>query len=205
MEYLHKKIIFPTFLAPPLAYYRIIQQAEAVVVDLNETYIKQSLRNRYFIVSPNGMQRLVVPVIKTSGHLTKTKDLKIDYHLPWVQMHIRSLVTSYNKAPFFLYVWDELRACYEKKYSFLWELNASLNEHIFKWLNIKTPIIYSEDFIPLDENNPLDFRLLLKKDQHRPSFKVYYQPFSEKFGFTDGLSILDAIFCAGLEVRKWLL
>lgn len=204
MDSCNSHVIISTFLAPPVYYYSLIKRTGRVILDLNETYVKQSLRNRYYILSPNGIQRLVIPIVKLYGHQTKTKDVRIDYDKSWIQQHLRSLQTAYGKAPYFLYVWDDIRRCFESNKKFLWELNYELNRLIFTWLDIHVEITFAESFIPIDEHNPCDLRLALKKKQLIGIQKSYYQPFHEKFGFVDGLSVLDTIFCIGLETRQLL-
>ncbi|MCX7696994.1 MAG: WbqC family protein [Bacteroidales bacterium] len=194
-------LILPTFVAPPLYYYHLIKQVDTIVYDLNETYVKQSLRNRYYILSPNGIQRLVIPVIKPNGHHTKTISIRVDYSKSWVQQHLRSMQTAYGKAPFFLFVWDEIRHCFENKKNFLWEFNYEFNQLIFKWLGLHPKIQFADEFIPINEKNDNDLRPAFKKHQLKGMKKPYYQPFYEKFGFIDGLSVLDTIFCLGLETR----
>ncbi|MFW1373579.1 WbqC family protein, partial [Vibrio parahaemolyticus] len=48
-----------------------------------------------------------------------TKDIKISYRDNWVQQHIRTLESIYNRAPFFEYYQDELKALLKRKPVFL--------------------------------------------------------------------------------------
>lgn len=197
-----KNILIPTLLAPPARLYALFMQAENIVIDTNETWPKQTLRNRYLIGSPNDVRALVVPVHKPSGHRTRTNEIEIDYSENWPLYHKKSLTTAYSKSPFFLYYADYIFAEFERRHVLLIDLNAALQGLFIKWLSVKTPFQKSPDFIRTFDG--FDARPLLKNSTAWDLHHSYYQPFDEVYGFRNSLSVLDILFNLGPEAVEFL-
>src|ERR1700753_2852027 len=84
---------------PVIDFFAGMINKESVLIEANENYQKQTLRNRCNILTSNGVQMLVVPVMKSESRLIR--DIKIDYSQNWIQIHLRALQTAYGKAPYF--------------------------------------------------------------------------------------------------------
>jgi len=176
--------------------------AEEIVVDIHETYPKQTLRNRYYIGSPNEVRALVIPVKKPNGHRTKTNEIEIDYSENWPLYHKKSLLTAYSKSPFFLYYADYVFAEFERKHPFLFDLNSALQNLFSKWLHIETPVRMAEDFIRGFDG--ADLRTACKNNSSWQLSREYYQPFGENYGFRNSLSVLDILFNLGPEAEGYI-
>jgi hypothetical protein len=184
--------IFSTAYLPPVSYIAECLRAEEIVIEIWETYRKQTIRNHCNIYGPNGRQKLSIPVIKVHGNHTLTKDIRISCLQNWQQIHWRSIETAYNNSPFFLYYRDYFEPFYLKKFDFLLDFNAKLLEIIFMILRIEKQIGFTDHY----ENRMED----------RPSyiFPPYTQVFSPKSGFLSNLSIIDLIFNLGPDANDYL-
>jgi len=196
------KLLIPSLLAPPAKLFALMQRSQEIIIDIHETYPKQTLRNRYHIGSPNDVRSLVVPVHKPNGHRTKTSEIEIDYSENWPLYHKKTLTTAYSKSPFFLYYADYIFTEFEKKHKHLTDLNAALLNIFNKWLNISALIKCSDDFIRIFEGH--DLRTLCKNGSEWALQHTYYQPFDEIYGFRNSLSVLDILFNLGPEASEHL-
>jgi hypothetical protein len=182
-----------------LAYFCCVLQAEECIIDVFEHYEKQSYRNRCKILTANKIQILSVPV----QHQGKKplKDVKIDYHENWVNVHWRSIKAAYGKAPFFEFFADGFQKILYKKSAFLADLNIEILTACLKYLGIKKPIQYSENYIEMQrqaEYKDMRSQIHPKKMQFIQEFyspKPYPQVFGNKF--EANLSIIDLLFCEG--------
>ncbi len=99
-------VLLTTAYFPPVGYMAEVLRADTVVIEVHETYPKQTCRNHCVIQGPNGRQTLSIPVTRINGNHTKTRDILISTHEPWQKTHWRSIQTAYNNSPFFLYYLD---------------------------------------------------------------------------------------------------
>lgn len=194
------RILIPSLLAPSVRIFSVLSAAQEIVVDVHETYPKQTLRNRYYIGSPNDVRALIVPVRKPYGHRTKTIEIEIDYSENWPLYHRKSLTTAYSKSPFFLYYADYIFTEFERKHDSLIDLNSALQSLFMKWLHIQTPVILTEDYIRKFDGT--DLRNACKDNSAWQIRNEYYQPFGETYGFRNSLSVLDILFNLGPEAER---
>ena len=195
--------IFPTSYLPDIQYVALFLKNEAPKIELFETYQKQSCRTRCNVMTANGLQTLTVPIVKTNGNHTMTKDITISYKEPWQQIHQRCLEAAYRKTPYFDYYFPYLEQTFSMKFDRLVDLNEFCLKFILKVLKINKEIIYTEDFKPISDNE--DFRVKLSKWlPELTDFPKYYQVFSDRQPFVSNLSIIDLIFNEGPEAVNYL-
>ncbi len=193
--------ILSTAYFPPVQYFSKILNCDNIIIEQHENYTKQSYRNRCEILSPNGKQTLSIPVIKKSGSKQFIKDVKIDYKNSWQSLHLKALKTAYLSSPFFEFYIDAFLPFFEKKQTFLFDLNLEIINTILSELQINKSLKLTKEYIT-DYDFP-DFRSSIhpkEKFQIKDkSFKAvkYPQVFFEKFDFIPNLSILDLLFNEG--------
>jgi hypothetical protein len=198
------KILISTAYLPPVEYFSLIQDADEVLVEREENYLKQTYRNRCYLLSSDGTHTLTVPVYLGSIHKTPVNEIRIDYSKRWQQVHLRAIVTSYRASPFFEFYFEELERNILKNYEFLIDLNTGLTESLLKILGIKKSLSFTSCFIPVDSAD-YDYRYKItpkKKSGFR--IKEYTQVFNNNSGFVTGLSIIDLIFNMGPESMYYL-
>lgn len=179
----------PAYL-PPLDYCHALIQHKDVGIEYQESYRKQTYRNRCYIDSPNGALALSVPIVH--GSSKKIKDIQISYRQNWVSEHLQALDTAYGKAPFYEVLRPELKNILQQQIPTLIELNHILLKQILQWLRINTSLIPTtmwqrEPTVP-------DYR-----EAFHPKKKAswqcapYRQMFDHKHGFLPNLSVIDLL------------
>ena len=176
---------------------------EAPVVEVCETYHKQTYRNRCRVMTANGVESLSVPVVKVNGNHTMTKDMAISPIEPWQHIHSRCLESAYKAAPYFDHYYDYLRPIFEGHFERLIDLNDAALKAVLKMLKVNKEIVYTTDYVREAEN---DFREAFspKKQVDASLFPTYYQVFNTKFPFAPDLSVLDLIFNEGPVALQYL-
>lgn len=188
--------IFPTAYLPSIEYVSLFLKTDDVSIELYETYQKQSCRTRCNIMTANGIQTLTIPVIKTNGNHTLTKDIEISYKEAWQQIHLRCLESAYRKSAYFDYYFPYFEKIYKQKFNTLIELNDYCLKTILKLLKVKKEYSYTEDFEKIVDDR--DFRISLSKNNYNNfEMKPYYQVFADRHGFVSNLSIVDLLFNEG--------
>ena len=198
------KILVSTAYLPPAEYFSLFQKADEVLIEKEENYLKQSYRNRCYILSAHGPQFLTVPVYLGSLHKTSVKDIRIDYSKRWQQVHLGAIVSSYNSSPYFQFYFDDIEKIISANNEFLLDLNTQLVELILKMLKIKIKPSYTTHF-ELPANNDYDHRYSLSpKRISEYRVKEYLQVFDTENKFVQRLSVLDLIFNTGPEAGSYL-
>jgi len=141
------------------------------------------------------------------------RDLKLSYDQPWQLMHWRGICAAYNSSPFFEYYADDFSSFFhEKKWKFLLDYNLDIQNTVLEAINLRVTINLSQKYYPEGEvpETMDDFRYSIHPklqkqgpDQHFIPVP-YTQVFSEKWGFTPNLSILDLLFSEGPETLNHL-
>ena len=197
-------LFHPTYF-PSISHYVAMAQSEKIVFEMEDNFQKQTNRNRTYIYSPNGIQLLNIPVKHSGESHQKTKDIKIETNFDWQKQHFKSLEASYRCSPFFEYFEDDIRPIFEKKHTYLLDLNFETMDFVSKCLRMKLDYeTTTEYFQVLDSNTLLDFRILVDGKKDDSKFETYTQVFDDKHGFLNNLSVLDLIFNEGKYALDYL-
>lgn len=195
-------LIQPTYFSA-IAQYVAIAKSNQIIFEVEDNFQKQTYRNRCYINTANGKQLLNVPVQHKKGIKQKTKDVKIDYKDSWQKQHLKALKTAYSSSPFFEFYVDDLLPLFEKKYTYLLDLNLESHQLIMDALQLEIPFKKSENYIT--ETKYLDLRnLAIDKKQITYKLKRYIQVFEQNNGFISNLSILDLLFMEGPNALNYL-
>ena len=198
------KILVSTAYLPPVSYVSQLSQADEIFIEREENYLKQTYRNRCYILSAHGPQILSVPVYLGSVHKTLIKDIRIDYTKRWQQVHLRAMTASYNSSPYFEFYFEIIEKIISKNHNFLLDLNMELTAATLKMLNIAKSTSFTSDFEAVgDTENDLRYRIAPKLKSRFP-FKQYLQVFNYGGGFVPDLSIVDLLFNMGPEGGDYL-
>ena len=199
------KAVFIPMYFPPVSYFRAVVCCHQVRWDVSMYYEKQTYRNRMNILSANGVQSLSVPIQRQRQEKKFMQEVCIFHAEPWRKKHWRSLESAYRSSPYFEYYEDSLRSFFEKRYEYLLDYQKATFAWCCKALDLpfdwSFEQVYREDVL----EGFVDMRHLFhpKKTFNIP--KEYTQVFSDKFGFTSDLSILDLLFCEGKRAKDYLL
>jgi hypothetical protein len=194
-------LVYPALYNGPVSYYSRLIGEKKILLEQYEHYSKQTYRNRFRILGPNGVLTLSVPVKRKRGVKNYLRDIRIDYDTPWNKIHWRSMVASYASSPFFHYMMDDLVPFYENRIGFLVDLNEGLLRATLSLIGLEIPVERTSSFIFLEDE--MDPRAVIhpKLDYtvHDPFFRSvpYHQVFSDRTAFQANLSILDLLFNEG--------
>jgi hypothetical protein len=196
--------IFPIAIFGSIEYYRLLLKSSSPLIDIHETYVKQSIRNRYQIGTANGILDLTIPISKPNGNKTKTHEIVLaTQEKNWKINHWRAITSAYMHTPYFEHYENDIKVIFfgdeislvkkSKEFIFFLENHLELN------FNIQ----YSNSYI-YPSVDQFDFR---NKDffDKTDSSKPYIQPFIEKQNFIANLSILDLLFCEGPLTRNYII
>lgn len=190
--------LFSTAYFPCISYMARFLEEPSPLIEVCDTYHKQTYRNRCRVMTANGVESLSVPVVKVNGNHTMTQDVVISYKEHWQQIHRRCLESAYKAAPYFDHYYDYLRPIFETRFEKLIELNDAAIQAVLRILKMEKEIVHTTDYVHNIEN---DFREVFspKTIPDSSAFPKYYQVFSAKFPFAPDLSILDLLFNEGPE------
>ena len=177
---------------PPLAWLRAALYAGSWQVEAHENYQKGGFRNRCRIVGPNGVQILSVPLQKGKHQRQPIREVRISYQDDWWRHHEQAIRSAYGRAPYFEFYADAVFAVARRRPATLWELNQQLLETALGLISFPVGPEPTPAFVAPQRGGflrPADF-----PDQ---LVAPYPQVFTDRHGFTPGLSLLDGLFCLG--------
>ena len=202
---IEKGAVLPMFYLPPVEYFSILKHyKDAILIEREEHFPKQTYRNRASIYSPDGLLVLTVPVVKGAKNHTQIKNVKISYDHDWQRLHWLTLQACYRRSAYFEYYEDELAPFYEKKFNYLFDYNEQLLRFIMKSIKLNIELKFSNGYEATYQGSA-DFRNAIHpKDHPSTEQKPYYQVFEERHGFQGNLSIVDLLFNQGLAAVNHL-
>ena len=190
-------IIEPHYL-PSIAVFQQLYDVSHIHFETYGRYQRQTYCNRAYILTRQGLQKLVVPVV----HLTRNglyKDVKIDYCTPWIRRHIKTLETSYNQTPYYATLSNLFYPVFSKKPLYLLDLNLQLIEACCTLLQISPTISLSKSWndLPYDSITK-DFRNLFTPKKRLP-FPMVLSAYTQRFeaNLSPKLSIIDLLASQG--------
>lgn len=193
----------------PVIVYKTVNNFLHVQFDVYESWQKMSFRNRLTLAGAGGSVNLSIPLEEGRGQRKLTKDVRIANRYPWQSQHWKTIVSCYNRSPWFEFYRDELELLYQTPTEFLVDWNlACWNWSIQKlgW-SVETSLTNSTGTV-VEVTKWLDLRnQILPKNvgEKFPDPVVYRQVFEDRTGFLPHCSILDLLFCEGKNARSILL
>lgn len=194
-----KTVLIDLQYLPCIQFFSTILHFDEIVLESHEHYVKQSYRNRCYILGANKVEALIVPVLDGNKKIL-VKDIRIDYQQRWTDIHWRTIKAAYGKAPFFEFFGDYFQQVLQKKPQYLWDLNYEILTICLKLLQIKKTISLTMNYEKDPENTVFDARGLINPKKASET-GIYYHPvaYQQNFGneFVPDLSIIDLLFCRG--------
>lgn len=189
---------------PTLEYFCCLQQADKVIIEANENYVKQSFRNRTAILTANGVSSLSIPIVG-GNKKTNIRDIQIDYSQKWINNHWRALQSAYGKAPYFEYYADYFLQIFNEQEQTLFLLNKKILTLCLKFLQMEIAINFSKSYSQVPEKGIIDLRSVIHPKKSYVLNEHYHsQPYIQLFGneFVPNMSIVDLLFCEGPNAQN---
>lgn len=176
---------------------------DGVLIETQESFKKQTHRNRTYILSANGVLPLIVPVKRFKDVSLPISQTEICYQTPWQTNHLRAIASAYGKSTYFEYYYCEIEKILKKEHRYLIDLNQEITMLLLQKMKIPTKITPTTSYEKETEN---DYRDIFDKKHLFADFtnKPYFQCFEHKFGFQHNLSALDLLFNMGVESKYYL-
>ena len=125
-------MVLPTTYMGSVEWYRLfLANPSEVLIEVMESFPKQTYRNRCTITTPDGPLTLSIPV-KRADSKQLTRDVEISYQQRWQHQHWIALTSAYKRTPYFDYYADFFRPFYEKETKFLVDFNEKIHEVIVR-------------------------------------------------------------------------
>ncbi len=213
------EMILHTAYFPSVSWFSILWSQPTIVLEACEHYQKGSTRNRCHIAGPNGEQRLSIPLVKGKHQQTPIREVRIAYEEPWQRQHWRSIKTAYGNAPFFEHYADGLAPFFERRHTFLFDLNFEVLQFLIQKTGWRGEVLFSEKYEGSHSEGVTQSHPLTTPPSSQPTnpsqsttsnFKLqtsnftYPQVFEEKTGFLPNLSMLDLLLCCGKQSSEIL-
>lgn len=199
------QLLISTAYLPPIAYMLLLKHFGTATIEIHETYPKQTWRNRCRIITANGLLDLSIPVSKPFGRHTQTGEMLISDHAPWQRHHWRSLVSAYQKSPYFIHYAPVFETFYAEPFTAsLTEWNALFLHTLLKEIGLDVDLSTTTSYQKQDSDS-LDIRDALSPKRSWPDdisglkWPPYMQVFDDKHGFVANLSAIDLLFNLGPE------
>lgn len=199
------KLYLSSAYLPNIEYIAHIKNCDTVFIESEESYLKQTYRNRCQILTANGVQAISIPVTKVNGNNTKTKDIEISYSCDWQRVHWGAITSAYNSSPYFMYYKELFMPLYDNRTCInLLDFNSQLLKIILQILGIKKELFFTNEFIKECDGIDLRYSISPKHDSMMRRFAEYDQVYGHKFPFQSNLSAIDLIFNLGPEAKLYL-
>ena len=188
----------------PIQWYQKLHRMPCII-EQHDHFVKQTYRNRCVIATANGTQTLTVPIERYVGTKCPMRDIRISDHGNWRHLHWNALVSAYGETPFFEFYADDLRPFFEKRHTFLFDLNLDIMHTMCQLLDVRPQVTLSDQYIvlPSEDDAVVDFREAIRPKHPLPDADFnptpYYQVRAQRHGFLPNLSILDLLFNEGPE------
>jgi hypothetical protein len=207
-KYLKMNLIIEIQYFAPAIFYKKVNKISNVDYDVYETYQKMSFRNRCIILGGGGPVTLSIPLEEGRGQRRLTRDVRIANRYPWQSQHWKSILSCYNRSPWFEFYRDELEGLFQKQVDFLVDWNLACWEWASKKLGMEVATGTTKEYrTDYDMTKWLDLRNKLLPKSIMQNFLepvVYRQVFEDRTGFIPHCSILDLLFCEGKNARSLL-
>ena len=191
--------VCPAYL-PNIRYMSWIVSQRQVAFVTDNTYQKQTYRNRTEIYGANGKLKLTIPIVHSKKQSRQTdKAVAINYDNNWQKDHWRSLEAAYRSSPFFEFYEYDFQPFYYRNFDKLMDFNIELIKKIL--------LLLDSDIILLPEKKAdKEFSdLIIAKKVNKIEIPQYHQVFQSKHGFINNLSVLDLLFNLGPQSLEYLI
>ena len=174
---------------PPASWFLAARRRGNWQWEAHEHYQKGGWRNRCRIAAANGPLLLSVPLAGGKHAGRPVREVRISYRTDWQRQHAQTIRSAYGRAPYFEHYGPAILDTLQTPHPLLWTHNLALSRLVIELLGWRLGIAETGEFLGGNAG----------AGPPAEGISDYPQVFTERHGFLDGLSILDALFCLGPE------
>jgi hypothetical protein len=184
---------------PCIDYFKMLIKETEIKIFKYERFRKMTFHNRFIVAGANGLISLTVPIRGGREQKAEIGNIMIDNSVNWQIRHWKSIISSYNKAPFFEYYQEQVRGLIFSDKTALFDFNVDILNSLSNTLgiNCKIKIFDIQDTHGGHADYQSAFLPRSFQDGRNYWKPKYSQVFQDRIGFQPNLSILDLIFCEG--------
>ena len=194
----------------PISWY-VLYADENFCLAQDEYFQKQTYRNRFEILTGNGVQTLTIPVESTGGERKLLRDIRISPEYSGKKT-LQAIRSAYGNSAMYDFIDVELEELFLKEEKFLIDFNSKAHEWSCRWFPLIPKGRFIESKIPEERLAEPKIHFVKELEGERwkqrgtrpVELKGYPQVFADRFPFEKDLSILDAIFNLGKTSVKSL-
>lgn len=193
-------VIHPSYFVDVISLVHI-HKANFLVLETQDSYVKQTYRNRTYIAAANGKLALNIPIIhQKKGHSVPYKGIEIDHSQNWIATHLKSIKSAYYSSPYFEFYQDDLEKLFQEVPTLLIDWNLKTLDFLLEHLKLNKEVRTTQEY----QNDSLANQLITAKGEPIMILDSYIQVFQEKHGFLQPLSGLDLLFNLGPAAGSYL-
>lgn len=195
-------ILIETQFLPPISFFTFYVKESTIFIEAEENYQKKGLRNKAYVMGPDRVETLIVPLRKGKNAQKPIREVEITGEMSWRRVMCRKIMSVYGKSPYFDYLFSEFEHIINKKHQFLFDLNLELLHWIINFWGWDDKIELTKQYGGPPDATIIDLRNRYTKDFHKRSKEKYIpypQVFEDRHGFVPHLSVLDLMMCMGPE------
>jgi WbqC-like protein family len=197
-------LLIESHFLPSIEYFCALSRYDDIQLEAHEHYVKQSCRNRFYLLAVQGVERHTIPLTGKHGKVP-IGEVRIDYSARWQANLWRTIQSAYAHAPFFEHYRDDLHAVLSSSPAHLIDLNLNVLSLCLKWLGWKKMISMSPSYQPETDRDDLR-NVISDKQNFRNRTFLRVVPYHQVFGntFVPNLSILDLVCCVGPDAGRYI-
>jgi WbqC-like protein family len=193
---------------PPHTFFKNLYPSTHLQFEQYENFQKRGFRHRCMIAGADGPVLLSIPLRGGRNQKNLIKDVRVDNRASWQASHWKTIVSCYNRSPWFEYYRDDLSELYKSPFEFLTDWDIACFHWIISKLEINLSVSLTEEWkekydpeVWDDWRNRLTPNSIPSEFLEAPRYK---QVFEDRTGFIPHLSVLDLLFCEGKNAGKVL-
>ena len=126
---------------PWIGYFYKIYKSDTFIFHDDVQFSKKGMHNYHYIKTDNGSFRLKIPVIHSHGD--KICTILTRDELDWKKAHLKKLKENYNKAQYFVEIYNDFQQLLLQEYSTLVDINIEIIKFICRKLEIQSQFVIS--------------------------------------------------------------
>lgn len=197
-----KKLLIESHFLPSIEYLCLLYGYEDIQLEAYEHFVKQSYRNRCYILTVHGVERLTIPLTAKRGKAPITA-IELDYSVRWQANTWRTIQSAYANSAFFEHYCDDLHMALFSGERYLFDFNLRMLSLCLHWLGWTKTISKSTSYeVEAGRDNLRD--VISAKQAYTTRTILLPLPYQQVFGntFVPNLSVLDLVCCVGPEAGR---